>query len=84
MPNHPLCPPHNLPPTPCEGFFYCPDPLALTDEQLDALFPREQRIAFIRDVYRRPVRTTQASISPATNNSRNGAHAVAEQAVSHA
>lgn len=28
--------------------------------------------------------TTQASVSPATNTSRNGAHAVAEQALNHA
>jgi hypothetical protein len=52
MPEHPLCPPHDLGPTPCEGFFYCPDPLALTDEQMNALFPLEQRIQFFRDIAR--------------------------------
>lgn len=66
MPDHPLCPPHDLPETPCTGFFYCPDPLTLTPEQLDALFPREQVEAFVREVYRTPTQLEQPSSNRAS------------------
>ncbi len=64
MPNHPLCPPHDLPPTPCENFFYCEHPLELAPELFDALFPQEQQIDFIRGVYERLLRLAAAHPVP--------------------
>lgn len=43
----------DLPPCPAErNFFYCPDPLKMTDEELEANFPRERRHEFLRDLGR--------------------------------
>lgn len=51
MSDHPLCPPHDLPATPCQNFFYCPHPLELAPETFDALFPAAQQEDFIRGVF---------------------------------
>lgn len=51
MPNlHPI-PEADLPPiSPDRHFFYCPNPLEMTDDELESQFPRQQRIEFLRDV----------------------------------
>lgn len=63
MPNlHPI-PEADLPPiSPDRHFFYCPNPLDMTDAELETQFPRQQRIEFLRDLMRLP----KQRISPAT------------------
>lgn len=59
----------DLPPCPPEReFFYCPDPMLLTDNELDALIPRERRIAFLHEL------ATQTNTTPNAEPVQKGAY----------
>lgn len=78
MPNLNPIPERDLPPIdPSRNFFYCPHPLEMTDAEVEANFPRERRIAHLRDLAAVKPRLAAAHPAPAEPQPQHTALAVA-------